>query len=126
MAVSQHIIAWVCGTKITPEFLLRVFYAMEPALERYTFGATIKTIGMDDVRELVTPVPPPSEQRGIVEDVVARCDQLDVTTSRVLVQIDRLREYRQALIAAAVTGQLDVSSADVSPEALEQAEAQIG
>jgi type I restriction enzyme S subunit len=109
MAVSQHLIAWVCSSAISPEYLLRVFYAMEPALERFTFGATIRTIGMDDVRELMTPVPPALEQAAIVERVVAECARGDRARAAVETSIERLREYRQALITAAVTGQIDVS-----------------
>jgi type I restriction enzyme S subunit len=109
MAVSQHLIAWVCSPAISPEYLLRVFYAMEPALERFTFGATIRTIGMDDVRELVTPVPPVAEQEAIVERVVAACARDEKARASVDTSIERLREYRQALITAAVTGQLDVT-----------------
>lgn len=82
---------------------------MEPALERFTFGATIRTIGMDDVRELVTPVPPVAEQEAIVERVVAACARDEKARASVDTSIERLREYRQALITAAVTGQLDVT-----------------
>jgi hypothetical protein len=66
MAVSQHIIAWVCRPGLVPEYLLRVFDVMQEELERLTMGATLRTIGMPEVRQLVTPVPPKSEQRAIV------------------------------------------------------------
>ena len=49
MAVSQHIIAWLCGPNILPEYLLFTFYAMIQDLERLTMGSTIKTIGMSDI-----------------------------------------------------------------------------
>jgi type I restriction enzyme S subunit len=53
MAVSQHVIAWLCDLQqMNPEYLLFVFYAMKDELERYTFGATLKTIGMPDVNKL--------------------------------------------------------------------------
>ncbi len=109
MAVSQHIIAWVCGAKIDPEYLLRVFYGMEKFLDRFTFGATIKTIGMGDVGRLVTPVPPRDEQLAIVDFVRHEVRRFDGLVERVETQVERLREYRQALITAAVTGKIDVS-----------------
>lgn len=109
MAVSQHLIAWVCGPTLLPEFLLRVFYAMEPTLERYTFGATIRTIGMDDVRTMVTPLPPLDEQQRIVHWIAARVERISSVLEKVNRSIDRLREYRAALITAAVTGKIDVS-----------------
>lgn len=111
MAVSQHVIAWVCGPQVLNEYLLRVFYAMKQELERYTFGATIATIGMDDVGKLVTPVPPVIEQRAIAAKVAADTD----TLNRFLEQTERtvraLREFRTRLIADVVTGKLDVREA---------------
>lgn len=108
MAVSQHVIAWLCGQQIREEYLLYAIYAMEPALERLTFGATIKTIGMDDVRELMTPVPPLEEQDRIVDHIRQKTNRIDGVTLRLTTSITKLREYRQALITAAVAGQLDL------------------
>ena len=72
MAVSQHIIAWDCDPAIVNNrYLLLVFYAMEAELERFTFGATLKTIGMPDVNRLTGAFPcllytspSPRDQRG--------------------------------------------------------------
>lgn len=114
MAVSQHIIAWVCGPRIVPEYLLRVFYSMRSELDRLSFGATIRTIGMGDVLTLTTPLPPVDEQRRIVafvEESQRRSRGVDTALSA---QLRSLREYRQALITAAVTGQLDVRSKQAS------------
>ena len=111
MAVSQHIIAWVCGPLITNAFLLHVIYAMQDELVRLTTGATIPTIGMGDVRELVAPLPPIEEQKEIVSDLVKIRTELSLAIDAVQNQIDRLYEYRQAIITAAVTGKLDVDRA---------------
>jgi type I restriction enzyme S subunit len=69
MAVSQHFIAWLCGSDVLPEYLLYVFRSMTEELNRLTFGATVKTIGISDVKKLATPVPPIDEQKRIVDDV---------------------------------------------------------
>jgi type I restriction enzyme S subunit len=108
MAVSQHIIAWVCGRTIDRQYLLHVIYAMETELYRLTAGATIPTIGMGDVKELCMPVPPMAEQAEIVAHVCAAKEHLASAVTKVEAQRDLLREYRQALITAAVTGQLDI------------------
>jgi type I restriction enzyme S subunit len=108
MAVSQHIIAWLCGPRIVPEYLLRVFYAMAQEFERLAMGSTIKTIGMPDVNELKTPVPPLDEQIAIVKYVLGNTDRIDMVLVAVLDSINLLREYRTALISAAVTGKIDV------------------
>jgi type I restriction enzyme S subunit len=60
------------------------------------------------VRDLVIPVPPVDQQRAIVihaESAGSRIDELVRSASEA---IDRLLEYRSALITAAVTGQIDV------------------
>jgi type I restriction enzyme S subunit len=108
MTVSQHFIAWVCGDSIVPEYLLQRLRSMTGELERLTTGATLKTIGMPDVRTLLTPVPPLAEQVAIVEHVQGNTDALDTLVDETQSAIDLLRERRAALISAAVTGQIDV------------------
>jgi type I restriction enzyme S subunit len=111
MAVSQHFIAWVCGEEILPEYLLRVFDGMVSELERLTMGATLRTIGMPDVKMLSTPVPPPHEQEEIVEYILRERDRLLALGDKAREGIERLKEYRTALISAAVTGKIDVREA---------------
>jgi type I restriction enzyme S subunit len=108
MAVSQHYIAWICGNKIIPEYLLMRLRSMEPELERLTTGATLKTIGMPEVRTLITPVPPWDEQEQIIDWIVTQTAKLDLLTAEAQRAISLLQERRSALISAAVTGQIDV------------------
>lgn len=111
MAVSQHLIAWVCGPRISNRYLLRVFYTMKAELSRFTFGATIATIGMDDVRNLVTPVPPLDEQVGIAAYLEGICGRVNRALANVHRELDLVRGYRTRLIADVVTGKLDVREA---------------
>lgn len=63
------------------------------------------------VRSWIVPVPPTlHEQQRIVEHVQSELRRLDALSQRVQAMIEKLREYRQALITAAVTGQLDVTT----------------
>ncbi|MCP3728394.1 restriction endonuclease subunit S [Paraburkholderia sp. CNPSo 3272] len=111
MAVSQHLIAWCPSQRITSLYLLRVFNAMKPHLDSYTFGATIKTIGMGDVKKLVTPVPPVEEQQEIAAFIDSETTKLDELKANAERGIDLLKERRSALISAAVTGKIDVRNA---------------
>jgi len=71
-------------------------------------GSTFKRINVSQIKQLQVCVPPPAEAQSIAQHV-ARLDRHHVATTRGLAdQLDRLREYRQALITAAVTGQLDI------------------
>ncbi|EOD8968045.1 putative restriction endonuclease S subunit [Klebsiella quasipneumoniae] len=109
MAVSQHLIAWICDEKfIIPEFLLLVFYAMEKDFERYTFGATIKTIGMDNVRGLKSTFPPIEEQRNLIDWAFSKIEKIKSSINKVEDMLSLLQERRTALISAAVTGKIDV------------------
>jgi type I restriction enzyme S subunit len=108
MCVSQHIIAWVCGTSVFNHYLLHVLYAMNDEIYRLAGGATIPTIGMPDIREMTMPLPPLNEQNAIVDYLLDQRHRLDTLTAEAQRAIDLLQERRTALISAAVTGQIDV------------------
>jgi type I restriction enzyme S subunit len=108
MAVSQHFIGWVCSWCLQSEYLLFVLRSMTQELERLTMGATVRTIGMPDVKGLLTPIPPLPEQDAIIRYVRQRRAQLDSLLAKIRDAIDRLKELRAALISAAVTGKIDV------------------
>lgn len=109
MAVSQHLIAWLPNKeKLSPEFLLLIFYAMEKEFNRYTFGSTIKTIGMDDVSSLMASFPPLAEQLEIVSRSFSQFELIDTSIEKSNCLLNILKERRTALISAAVTGKIDV------------------
>jgi type I restriction enzyme S subunit len=110
MACSQHFIGWVCGPKVLPEYLLFVLRSMTDELDRMTMGATLKTIGMDDVKRLWIPLPPIAEQHLIVEQIRAMRERTSALEGVARAFLIRLAEYRASLISAAVTGQLDINS----------------
>ncbi|MFO0760170.1 MAG: restriction endonuclease subunit S [Byssovorax sp.] len=59
------------------------------------------------------PVPPLHEQKAIASHLDRSCRQSLLIEQQISASIERLREYRQALITAAVTGQLDLSGEPV-------------
>lgn len=70
------------------------------------------------VRSWIVPVPPTlHEQQRIVEHVQSELRRIDSLSQCAQAMIEKLREYRQALITAAVTGQLDVTSGAVATSA---------
>jgi type I restriction enzyme S subunit len=108
MAVSQHIIGWICENNLIPEYLLNVTKAMDQELDRLTMGATISTVGMEDIKKLKMPLPPIQEQKEIVEYLNTELEKYDESIDIVQKGIERLKEYKIALITEAVTGQIDV------------------
>jgi type I restriction enzyme S subunit len=116
MAVSQHIIAWVCDPeKVVPEYLLLVFYAMKEELDRYTSGATLKTIGLPDVNKLTGAFPPLPEQKTLYAHVFSEMRKFDLLILKSNEVVGIMYERRTALISAAVTGKIDVRNW-VAPE----------
>ena len=116
MAVSQHFIAWVCGPRVKPKYLLQVLRSMTQELERLTTGATVRTIGMPEVKTLQIPLPPVEEQLQIVDFVSDESSRLKSASSKESRAVELLREYRAALISAAVTGKIDVRDQLPEPE----------
>jgi len=108
MAVSQHIIGWICEDNLNPEYLLNVTKAMDQELDRLTMGATISTVGMEDIKKLKMPLPPLEEQEEIVEYLNDELEKFEDSIEKIQEGIERLKEYRTALITEAVTGQIDV------------------
>ncbi|WP_156105595.1 restriction endonuclease subunit S [Halobellus rufus] len=115
MATSQDFANWVCSDEIIPEYLLYVFRSMEQEFNRLMQGSTHQTIYMPDIKSFKTPLPPLEEQREIVDHIETETERLWELIDRVEETIDLLEEKRQALITAAVSGQIDVS--DVKNEA---------
>jgi type I restriction enzyme, S subunit len=112
MAVSQHFVAWVCGPDLMPEYLLNVIRGpMQQYFGSLTAGATIATIGMPDLDQLVVPLPPVGEQRAIVAEVGGIERLSRQMTDAVRQQIILMQVRRQALITEAVTGTLSVPGA---------------
>ena len=61
--------------------------------------------------EVHLPVPPQEEQRAVVEHIARETAKLDAVRAATERTIALLKERRSALIAAAVTGQLDMEAA---------------
>lgn len=70
--------------------------------------ATIQNVNAEKYANLWLPVPPQSEQVVIMDKLAATTNDLDNLTAESMRAINLLAERRSALIAAAVTGQIDV------------------
>ena len=80
-------------------------------IEIVQYGAAQKQFNISHAVDFAFPFPPFQEQRAIAEFLDGGTAQIDGMVSRVETAIERLREYRGALITAAVTGQIDVRGA---------------
>jgi len=89
------------------------YYVMRAAASSGVFLAygnpnTIPHLTAEKLRVYRFGFPPRGEQEGIVEHLDCETSQIDALTVKVRDSIEKLREYRTALISAAVTGKIDV------------------
>ena len=68
-------------------------------------------INLGLLSEVLLPIPPLLEQSAILTELDRKTARLDALAGKVRAAIERLREYRAALISAAVTGKVDVTRA---------------
>lgn len=74
---------------------------------RGTSGSMVK-IAQSHIRAWPILVPPLDEQRAIVQQLDHEMSRIDAIVDKIEASIERLQEYRTALISATVTGKLDV------------------
>jgi type I restriction enzyme, S subunit len=80
-------------------------------LEEQKVGSTFSRANVEQILELIVPTPEPEDQHRIAEQLDERTNSQQKVVSLLDSQINLLQERRQALITAAVTGQLDVPEA---------------
>ncbi len=78
--------------------------------EREGWGSAQTNISVPIVAEALVVAPPRSEQDRIVDELSNCCRRYETLVDAVVDAIERLSEYRSALISAAVTGKIDVRS----------------
>ena len=106
MATSQDFATWTCGDLLRPRFLLLCLRVMRgDLLGRLAMGSTHKTIYMPDIESIRVPLPSPVEQDTIVEAVWQALRPIDEATGAVEQQLSLLIARREALMAAALTGE---------------------
>jgi restriction endonuclease S subunit len=95
-------------------FIRRVFDTAYTYLRSESDGAgsTKGAITCEQVKGLRIPIPPVTEQRAIAAFLDLETAKVDALLAKVGNAIERLQEYRTALITAAVTGKIDVRNAD--------------
>lgn len=93
---------------VEPHYYLYLLNAM---LGSFVKGTVHPRIGRAEMAEIRVPVPPPAEQRVIADAIEREHRTVDETVAKLQRQMGLLEEYRSALVAAAVTGEIDVRAA---------------
>lgn len=96
-----------------PKYLLYLLRSdpLVQQLESFMVGATFRRINVGQIRTFWACWPPVDEQREIANYLDREKEKFDLMIAKIEEAIERLREYRAALITAAVTGKIDVREA---------------
>ncbi|WP_370311649.1 restriction endonuclease subunit S [Pseudomonas citronellolis] len=97
--------------RVLGEFLFRTIGSARIAQQFHVLatGVTRFALGKHDVKNAAIPLPPTvAEQQAICRWIIDECQPLDETIARAENEIKLIREYRDRLIADAVTGQVDL------------------
>lgn len=124
--VGQEESGWLCGTgsmvvrlrDCDPSYFARVFRSagFSALLTLNAVGTTMLNLNPSIVGRTKVPFPPVSEQRAIADYLDRETNKIDLMVVKVEEAIERLQEYRTALITAAVTGKIDVRNVRYSGE----------
>jgi type I restriction enzyme, S subunit len=109
--INQHIALVRLGeARLLPRFAAYVVLADvgQAQLSGFGYGGTKVQLALDDVKSLWLAIPPVAEQTAIVRFLDSEIAHIDRLTAKIKEAIERLHEYRTALISAAVTGKIDV------------------
>lgn len=106
--VNQACFAMGQPVGIESRFAFYSFLGNRPRIVSMAYGGGQPNISGEIIKQLRMAVPPIEEQNAIVHFLDERLQYLDRLLTMNETQIDKLREYRQTLISAAVTGKIDV------------------
>ncbi len=116
--VGRNEVGWLCGTgslvvrlrECNSTYFATIFSdaGFRGMLELHAVGTTMLNLNPTIVGRMLAPVPPLPEQAAIAEYLDVETAKLDALVAKVEEAVERLLEYRTALITAAVTGKMDV------------------
>ena len=126
--VTTKEVGWLCGTgslrmrlrpdAISTDFLMLVLSSpgLRAHLRLYSVGSTMDNANTAIVGNIRVPMPPSAEQQAICRWIADECQPLDEAIARAEDEIKLIREYRDRLIADAVTGQVDLRGWQPGPD----------
>jgi type I restriction enzyme S subunit len=110
--VNQHIaLTRPLKEKVNPKWMAYVLLSSfgEAQFQSLLYGGTKDGLGLDDVQNLIIPLPALYEQNDLVTYLDYQNKRLTDLAAKIETAIERLREYRAALISSVVTGKVKVT-----------------
>jgi type I restriction enzyme S subunit len=110
--INQHIaLVRPLIDKVFPKYVAYVALSDlgQSQLSGKGYGGTKVQLALDDVKSLLIPVPPLSEQATIVRHIETESARIDAKIAKTQRIIELQKEYRTALISEVVTGKIKVT-----------------
>jgi type I restriction enzyme S subunit len=105
---NQQINAVLLHQSICSSFILYSLSVKQELMKLISNSTTLGIMNQDKTKQIPLSIPPITEQTAIAQYLDQKTAELDQMTDKVQAVIDKLKEYRAALITQAVTGQIDV------------------
>jgi len=103
---SEHAIVCTLADNYEMKWLGELLKTMN--LNQYSVSAAQPGLSIENIKVLLIPIPPQSEQTAIVTHIDTECFRLDTIIEKLKKQIELFKEYRTTLISDVVTGKIDV------------------
>ncbi|HEX21671.1 MAG TPA: restriction endonuclease subunit S, partial [Actinobacteria bacterium] len=94
------------------QYAMRESSFIETIVSR-SVGVSYPAVNVSDIENINIPLPPIVEQQAIANFLDRTTSKIDILVTKIELSIEKLNEYRTALISAAVTGKLDLREAVV-------------
>jgi type I restriction enzyme S subunit len=107
-ACNQQINVIIPVETMNPKFLFYSLAAQKETMKVISNATTLGIMNQEKTKQIGIAAPPCDEQARIVESLDNETRRIDDLVSQIQNAIDRLEEYRSALITAATTGKIDV------------------
>lgn len=111
--INQHLaLVRLRQSEVDPRYIAHAMItrAASDQFALHGYGGTKQGLSLKDVAEIAIPLPPKEVQVRIAQQIDDYLSRRNTANEKINASIDRLKEYRSALITAAVTGQIDVST----------------
>lgn len=105
---NQQINAIVFKENISPEYGLFFLDSIKERIVAEANSSTMPILNQAKTKDLIFLIPPYSEQIQIAQTINKMVYKIESLNSSILIQIEKLKEYRQSIISEAVTGKIDV------------------
>jgi type I restriction enzyme S subunit len=98
------------SSKVKPEYFFYAccFIDFKP----FIYGSAIPSMSQTTLNNLKISVPPIDEQDKIVHSIKIETKKIDIAINRIEKEIEIIKEYKQSLIAEAVTGKIKVTNSN--------------